>query len=401
MNRIIRGVLPVAVLAAGVGAAVVLMKTGPKTKKAPSKVEATLVEIMQAESSRKAVDVRGMGTIVAARSVTLKSEVPGRVVWLHPNLVQGGRFNRNDLLFKIDDRDFVLAVEQQTSNVQRARVELAQERGRGRVAEREWKLLGSSAPSTAEGKALALREPQLQSAIAALASAQSGLEIAKLNVQRTKVRAPFSAFVQSEQIEMGQLVDKATVLGTLVGTDEFWAQVSLPVAELKWVQQPDASGTGGSTATVYQRLAGGGTIEREARVVRLAGDLDPKGRMARLVVAIKSPMDGPDDQLPLLLGAYVEVAIHGKNVDDVIVLPRRAVRSGDIVWVMNTEDRLEIRPVQVVFRGEREVYLDRGINEGERVILSRLSTPVEGMALRLPTTRGAEGTIEPQVVVEQ
>ena len=398
MKRALLTLLPVVVLLAGIATAVAFIKTAPKTQKKAAKAEITLVDVVVAERSRRSVDVDGMGTVVAARAVAIKSEVAGRVMWVSPNLVPGGRLKQNDLLFRIDDRDYKLAVEQQSSQVQRARFELAQEQGRVRVADREWKLLGDSAPTTPEGESLARRVPQLKSAQASLSSAESGLSLAKLNVKRTKVRAPFNAFVQSEQVEVGQLVDRQANLGNLVGTDEFWVQVSLPVSDLRWVSQPDGRGRGGSKATVVQTLTGGEVIEREGRVMRLVGDLDPKGRMARLVVAVKNPMDGPEGQLPLLLGAYVQVRIHGKKLDQVVVLPRRAVHAGDEVWVMTEDDTLGLKKANVIVRGPNEVYVKGGVETGDRIVVSRLITPVEGMPLRLPnaeeerTAAAPEGT---------
>ena len=400
MNKVIRALLPVLVVAAGAAVAMAFIKTAPKTPKAPAKVEATLVEVIEAEQRSESVDVEGQGSVVAARSVVVKAEVAGRVVWLSPNFVPGGRLKANDLLFKIDDRDYALAVEQQSSNLQRARFELAQEKGRVRVAEKEWKLLGESASTTPEGTALALREPQLKSVQAALASAESSLAIAKLNVQRTKVRAPFNAFVKDESLEVGQLVDRQGVLGTIVGTDEFWVEVSLPVSDLRWVQQPDSRGRGGSAATIIQTLPDGTTMTRPGRLVRLAGDLDPKGRMARLIVSVSNPMDTKSGELPLLLGAYVQVGIHGKTIDNVVVLPRRAVHTDDQVWVMGNDDKLEIRTAKIVFRGQEQVYVNGGIEAGERVITSRIATPVAGMALRLPGAAQPESTPTPEAEAE-
>ena len=333
MKRIIALLVPpLAVLILGFAVAAFFVLTAPKTGKAPGETEVTLVEVVDAVAVDRTVDVYGQGTVIAARVVVLKSEVTGRVKWVNPNLVPGGQIKKGDMLFRIDDRDYRLGVEQQAANVQRARFELAQERGRGRVAEREWKVMGDSAPSTPDGKALALRLPQLKSAKAALASAESGLAMAKLNVERTRVRAPFDAFVQTEEIEVAQLVDRQTVLGTLVGTEAFWVQVSLPVSDLRWIERPDDQGQGGSEVTLRQKLTSGEDLLRTGRVLRLAGDLDPQGRMARLIVSVENPMDGQQGQPPLLLGAYVQVEVHGKTLQNIVALPRRAVRTNDEVW---------------------------------------------------------------------
>lgn len=384
MNKVAQFLIAIVVVGAGVGIAAVLVATAPETKKAPASIEATLVNVIRAEAVDQAVEIAGQGTIVAARSVQLKSEVPGRIVWVSPNLVTGGRVKASELLFKIEDRDYELEVDQRRADVQRAQFELAEEQGRRRVAEKEWKLLGTDAPSTAEGKALALREPQLKAKLAALASAKSGLAMARLKVERTRTVAPFNAFVRREDVDVGQLVERQTDLGALIGTDEFWVEVNVPVADLEWVIKPDAEGEDGAKARVQQALKDGKRIEREGRVIRLAGELDPRGRMARLIVSVKDPMDPPPGQLPLLLGAYVEVMISGATLEQVVVLPRRALRPSDQLWIMNETDQLEIRTAKVAYRGRDRVYVSEGVAPGERVVLSRLATPVAKMPLRTP-----------------
>src|SRR5690606_11471235 len=133
------------------------------------------------------------GTVVPARSVALSAEVGGRVTWMTPDLVPGGRIAANKPLLQIDARDYKLAVEQQYAAVDRARTELELERGRRKIAEREWELLGKG--SGGDGN-LALREPQMRTAEVAVKAAESGLERARLAVGRTKISLPFNALVQ-------------------------------------------------------------------------------------------------------------------------------------------------------------------------------------------------------------
>jgi len=386
MRKVLRVILPVLVLAVGIAAAVTLIRTRPRAARTPPRVAATLVEVITASKGSEQVIIGAMGTVVPAKSVVVQPQVTGRIVEQNPKLLPGGLLKKDEVIARIDPRDYELAVEQQKAAVQRATFELKVEEGRQVVAKREWNLLESGLTESEAGRTLALREPQLQTAKAALAAARSGLEQATLSLERTTIRAPFNALVKEESIDLGQLVAPQTRLATLVGTDEYWVQVSIPMDRLQWIAIPGINGDAGATAKVLHAVGPELAVERAGRVVRLLGDLDPVGRMARVLVTVGDPLglgaDSNDGAIPLLIGAYVRVLIEGPVLDDVVAVPRRALREGDRIWVMNADDKLEIREANIVWRRENDVLLRDSVDEGERIIVSSIATPVPGLGLR-------------------
>ena len=383
-----RFALPVLAPAAGAGGAYWMLQTPKRAERARPEPLPPLVEVMEVQPSRQVTKVLAMGTVMPAQSVVLQAEVTGRVMGHSPELVPGGVVKKGEVLVRLDAREHQLAVEQQQAAVERAEFELAVEEGRRRIAEKEWSLVGDGAPAGGEGRALALREPHIKAARAAVLSAKSGLDRAQLSVARSTIVAPFSALVREETVEVGQLVTPQTQLAALVGTDQFWVQVSVPVAELDRIQLPSRGGDG-AKAWVAHDAGGTQAHEREGRVVRLLGEVDPRGKMARLLVAVDDPLalrPEAEGSAPLLLGSYVEVSIEGRALDGIFVLPRSAVREGDRAWLVNADGKLEIRGVEVAWRDRGAVYVTRGLGAGDRVITSRLSTPVEGMALRTAGT---------------
>ena len=157
-----------------------------------------LVEVIEVQPRTHAVTVTANGTVMPARQITLNPEVSGRVAWISDKLLPGGRIQAGEQIARIDARDYQLAVNQQFAQVDRAQTELELERSRKQIAEREWEMLGGSKPT--EGESLALRDPQLRTAEAALKSARSGLDRAKLAVAKTVLRAPFNVMVQSKSV---------------------------------------------------------------------------------------------------------------------------------------------------------------------------------------------------------
>jgi RND family efflux transporter MFP subunit len=395
----VRAGIPVVVVLVGLIVFLALVKSRPEALRIPQEDRATLVEVMVLASSPQTTRIQAQGTVIPARQLHLLPQVSGRVTFKNDRLVPGGQVRQGDVLVRIDARDYELAVRQQRSTLQRAEVELEIERGRAKVAEREYALSQANASMPAgEGDGpnpLVLRKPQLQAAEAGLLAARSGLEQAELALERTIVRAPLNAVVQGEDVEVGQVAGPQGRLATLVGTDQFWVQASVRLDKLEWIRFPEAGAKephGGSTVRVSQ-AAGRQNSVFEGRVIRLLPDLEQAGRMARLIVAVDNPLRlgnaDAGDGLPLLLGSYVELDIEGRNLGNVIEVPRSALREGDRVFVMNAEDRLEIRSLEVLWRSSDSVLAQSGVRAGERLITSRIGTPTEGMPLRVATRSAA------------
>ncbi len=395
--------LPILILGAAV-AGIALMMANPVT---PDRLEVSEllvpVEVTEIVHTSEQVVVEAQGTVTAAQQVQVRPEVAGRIVKLSPSLVPGGRFAAGETIATVDDRDYRAQLAARQEAVIRAQVALRQERASQAVAEEEWQRLeasisgGEANPVSDEAdRDLVLRIPQIEQAEAAVAAAEGALAKAELDLERCTVTAPFAALVLREQVDLGQVVNPQTEVATLAGTDAYWVQVSLPLAHLAWIEVPGRGARLGSPATVVQR-AGSVEIRRQGRIERLLGDVDPAGRMARLLIVIDDPLnlrhrqEGSD--LPLLIGSYVTVEIHGRTIQDAIVIPRRALREVHMegengaregLWIMNGDDRLAIRETEVVWRTEKTVIVADGLGDGERLITSALATPIEGMKLKAP-----------------
>jgi RND family efflux transporter MFP subunit len=382
----LKGLLVLLIIAVGVGVLLALksMKPEPERKEPPD--PSIVVQVVKPEQGAAPVTIQAMGTVIPARKVEVFPEVGGRIVKQSDELVPGGRIPKGKMIVRIDPRDYNLALAQQSAAVTKAQMDLATEKARKEVAEREWALIADEVQPSEEGKKLALREVQLETAEASLKSAKSGLSKARLARSRTTIRAPFNVLVTEEFVDRGQLVGPATRIATLVDADVFWVRVSVPVDRLPWIALPDARGDGGSLATITQRVADGVEVVRQGRVVKLLADLEPQGKMARLLVEVEDPLgtDGAEggQQLPLLLGAYVNVDISGPELTDVIALPRRALRDNGQIWLKNG-NQLQIRDVDVIWSTADKVFVRGELSAQDDIVISRIAAPVEGMPLRI------------------
>ena len=402
MNAIIKVFAPILVVGAGIATLVALNKTKPEAKQKPVDERGELVEIEELRRTNERVEVVARGVVVPARQVILSSEVGGRVIQMNESLVPGGLLVAGETALRVDARDYRLALEQQYAAVNRAETELEIEKSRKSVAEREWEKFGSKRGGTASP--LATREPQLKSAEVAVKSARSGVKQARLRVNRTTVKAPFNGIVQVRNVEMGQVVAPGTPVATLVGIDAYWVQVSVRISQLSSFAIPGIGGSEtGAEAEVRQRV-GDEIHVRKGKVVRLLGDVDPAGRMARILVEIPNPLNtkgsvitgrdekpSPSATIPLLLNTYVEVGITARELDGVFSVPRSAIHDGNKAYVMSADSKLEIRDVNILWREPAVVLVGEGLKEGDKLIVSQVAAPVAGMTLRLV---GSEKAVE-------
>jgi RND family efflux transporter MFP subunit len=389
--------LPLAVIAAGAFVALWLMETGPQAKPRPNVRNATLVAVRAVDYSPQQTVITGMGTVAAVCNVDLKPQVSGEIIELNPNLVPGGHFRKGQTLLKIDPTDYRLTVRELATDVAKAESDLQLEQGNQLVAQKEYQLLGETVSDVEE--ALMLRRPQLENLRATLEAARAKLDRARVDLGRTEIKAPFNAVVQSRAVSVGTRASDATVLATLVDTDAYWVEVSVPVSQLRWIKIPQTDGDPGALVKITDSAAWGDGVSRQGRVIRLKSGLEEQGRMAQLLVRVEDPLSlkpGSAGKPRMLMGSYVRVEIQGQAVASAAAIQREFIRNGNSVWVMTPEGNLAIRPVEIAFRGAEQLLVTGGITSGEQLIITDIAAPVEGMSLRtVDDTAGQTATREP------
>lgn len=359
------------------------MRTSPRAERKRPLRQAKLVHVTPVRSDRCRTVVTAMGTVIPAQQVRLRPQVSGKVVNISDELIPGGTVSEGVKLVEIESRDYAIAVKQRESDVTRALRDLKVEQGNQEVARQEYKLLDEVI--TEQDRELVLRQPQLASALAALESARASLEKAQLDLARCEITAPFNAVVHDKHVDPGATVSLNSDLVTLTGTDEAWVEVMVPVGQLKWLVIPRDNGDSGSAVKILSPSVWGPDAFRFGRVVRLHGELETQGRMAKLVVVVEDPfcLEAENKDKPqLLMGSYVRAEIEGVELDSVFPVDRAYLRDNEEVWIMDEDKQLEIRPVEVEFRDPETVYVSDGLAEGELLVTTDIAAPVAGMSLR-------------------
>ena len=315
--------------------------------------------------------IASQGVIAPESALTLLSELNSKVDWISSRMETGSSFTKGDTLLILDKRDYELALIMAESNILNAEVNLEREKAESDLASKEWKRVGAGA-----GSDLALRKPQLAQAKATLAAAQATLERAQRNLKRTVFIAPFDGRVRTKNVDPGATIFPGTALGNIYATESF--EVRLPIAD----QDVPFTGLDFNGRQIPEdkqldvELSLGNSILK-GKVVRAEAEVDPMTRMLSIVARIdKTPSVSSSN--PIAVGQFVEAIIYGIEIPDVVVIPRTAVRDGG-VWVVDTSMILYHRPVEVLRYENEFALIDEGIETGDRLLTSRLSSLVNGL----------------------
>lgn len=377
---------------AGVGALLIVLifNTEPTAQREGAvRQSASLVDVTRPEAGSFRPTIEAMGTVRPAREITLAARVEGQIVDMADAFVPGGFIEAGQRLLKIDEADYRVALQQAEGALEQAIAELEIERGERAAAEAEYRQFDRELPP--ERRALVLREPQGRAARARVEAARADLRAAELDLERTRVEAPFDAHVVSRAVNLGSQVSPGASLGRLVGVDRYWIEATVPVSRLPWIDVPEGDEPG-ARVRVRNRNAWPEGVHREGEVLRVIGELEGETRLARILVEVDDPLarDVSGDKPRLMLGEYVTSQIQGRELSDVVRIEREYVRENDTVWLM-VDGRLVIRSVSIVFQDGAYAYIDAGLSGDDRVVTTRLATVKEGLRLRVEDERTGDG----------
>ena len=268
--------------------------------------------------------------VVDARTVTsIVPQVAGRVVEVSPSFRPGATVAGGEVLFAIDPSDYELAVDRTLAEIEIARSELARLEAEG-AAEREvWERSYPNRPIPD----LIARVPQIAAAKARIHSGEAARAAAKLNLERTVVRAPADARILETQLDVGQVVSSNAPVGSMFSMASLEISVPVSADELRRIGPVE-----GRRALIV--LPTGSTVEGE--VVRKAASLDERTRLATLFVASENTSE-------LTIGEFVSIEIDGMATENAYRLPPAALTSRDQLWVVE-DDQLVERRVEILGR---------------------------------------------------
>ncbi len=363
-----RYLLIASIFAVAIGGSVMLSQMKPPPEKKESASVDLLVDVLPLTTETVSFEVQSQGTVRPRTETVLSAEVSGAIISISPEFIPGGVFARDEVLMRIDPTNYLVAVDQAKALLAQRQIEYD---GALKLREQGYRA-----------------EAELASAKAALASAKAELVRAQRNLERTYIRLPYAGMVRTKETDLGEYVNVGSRLGVAFATD--YAEIRLPLtdADLAFVELPtvaDAAGnTSGPTVTLSATQRG---QERtwEGRIVRSEGVVDENTRVTYAVARIEDPYQlqtQGDGVAPLPMGTFVSARIQGATVDAVMRVPRSALRGNGQLVIVDAENRLEIRNVRKLRADAEYAYLIGGVEPGERISLTVIENPINGMRVR-------------------
>lgn len=385
--KIIKIISPFLFLLVGIGIAALLILSKRPLEPTPPEERNVPVDVITPNVVNYRYVIESHGTVQPVKSITLSPQVQGRVEWINPKLVKGRQIIKGDELLRINSKDFELVIKKAEASVSQARAALLIEESQGEIAKRDWEELGNNQKASP----LVLREPQLNEARARLQAAQADLEQAKLNLSRCLVSAPFNGVVDQKLIDVGQFIRSGEPIAQIYGSDVYEIRIPIPLGDLKYLPLTIGHAPGSDEVNQIEiQLIGdiaSSQKEWKAKVVSLEADITPATRMATLVVEYQNPL-GENQITPLPKGLFVRAMIHGLTENEVLVLPRIALRSSDRLYVVDSVGKLQVRRVDVLQSKINDVVVRADIETGDSIVTSVLGVFVPGQSASIMSKNG-------------
>lgn len=373
-------VLPIAAIGLALGGAAILVATSSNVEGTPRPRSLRAVRVAPVHTRRLTLSIRSQGTVSPRTESELIPEISGRVVWTSPSLVSGGYFDQDQPLLRIASEDPAATLEHARAGLERARGE---DEHAGQALRRQQNLSERHVVSEAE---LSDARRAARVAAADLREARVSVEEAERDLRRTEIRAPFTGRVREVRVGVGigQFMNRGQAYATLYATDS--VEVRLPVADAQlaylalpiWERHsipPDQL----PRVTLSARFAGRDRTW-SGRIVRTEGEIDTKSRLVHVVARISNATD--DQGIALPVGLFVQAEIAGRAAEHVAVIPRAALQAPGRVFVIDSQDRLRFRDVDVLrLEGDRAL-IRSGLVDGERVCVSPVQAAIDGMQVR-------------------
>ena len=381
--RLLKALLPLIVIGVAGLVAVTMIRSRPEVETQAPTVAPPGVRAHSVSLETVRISVRSQGTVRPRTETQLVPEIAGRITSVSPSFVEGGFFEEGDVLLRLDRFDYEQAVVSARSQLAQSRLRLAQEEAEAEVAQREWDTLGRGDP-----RELTLRVPQLEDARASVAAAEANVERAQRDLERADVTAPYSGRVRTKNVDVGQFVTVGSPIATVYAVDVAEVGLALPDGELAYLDLPlayrGAADQVGPRVVLSTTFAGA-SYEWGGRVVRTESEIDPVSRMVQVVAEVQDPYAAGSDprRPPLAVGMYVDAEIEGRAFRDIAVVPRAALRGRTQVLVIDPENRVRFREVGILRTTTESVFVNSGLSAGERVAVSAIDSPTEGMLVQV------------------
>lgn len=357
--------------------------------RSPHKGPKFTVEILDIKARPFQIKIDSFGVVKPRTQTRMFPQVSGKVIKISDNFREGGFFEKGDPLIEVDHRDYETQLKVSEADYQSAIQQLEEEKARVKQAIDDWKRLGKSS----KAPALVLRKPQLAAAKSRVAAAEAKLSQAKLNLQRTFIKAPYAGRVLTKSVDIGQFITPATALGEIYAIDYVEIRLPLPETALPFIDLPensrDHSVKGSFQQVEFTSELGGIKQKWQGKIVRTEGAIDANTHQLYVIAQINDPYASSDPHvIPLKIGQYLEARIDGKNLQNAIVIPEKAVYQQQYVYLYK-KGTVQKTTIDIAWSGEGQVVVKSGLASGDKLVTTLLGQIISGTRVKLKNNKDA------------
>lgn len=365
-----------------------LLTASPEVKRGkPAQVNKVSVEVTTLRAAPFQIDVASYGRVKPRIQSTLQAQASGQITQISEQFREGGFFAKGQVLIKLDNRDHLAEVQSATANLLTAQQALQEEQARGEQAKIDWQRLGDGA----KANDLVLRKPQLAAAKAKVMSMQALLDKAKLNLERTTIKAPFAGRVLKKYVDVGQVVNNSTQLADIYATDS--VEIRLPIAnqDLAFITLPEHYQPDHAQQTMPKRTETAVTFYAnltgeqswQGKLVRTEGAIDETAQQLYVIGEITNPYQrSQNNRYPIKIGQYVQATIQGKTINNALVIPNETIYQGTYVYVVEN-GHLQRKNITVAWQNSSYSLIKSGLKAGETLVLTPLGQVSSGTPVRI------------------
>jgi len=380
-----RVLMPIGILGACVLIAFILVRNPTVVEETAPEIQPVAVRVAEVSLTTVQLTVEAQGKVQAAQQASVSAAVAGPVAWISPVMEAGGYAAVGEVLLRIDPSDYETALARSRATLEQARAEADHASNElNRLTELAERRLASDSQ---------LQDTRRQANVAAarLADAEAGYQQAELDLRRTEITAPFNAIVESRDVELGQYVNRAQAVAVLYGADIVEVRVPLAIQQLGFldislIQRGELSPEMAPDVTIKGNYAGR-EYHWAGKMVRTEASIDPNSNTVQSIIRVEQQSSdsshGRDkERVPLPIGLYVQAEIAGRTLDDIIAVPRSVVRNNNQVLVVDQENKMYFREVEIFRLEEDRVLISGGLLPGEVICISPIQAVVNGMLVQ-------------------
>lgn len=380
--------VPILILMGSITIAWIMISARPKASQVSVEQPTLLVNSFVVQPQDLKVEISVSGTVEPHTETLLVSEVPGRIIEVSEHFLNGGFFRKGEVVLRIDPRNHRAELKRAEASLVRARTQLAQETSLSKYERGDFEKLKALNLNIAESSSLSFRKAQLTKAEADVVAAEAQVIRATGDLERTEIRMPYDGLIRNKKADLGQYVSPGTPLLQVFAVDYVEVRLPLSPPQVKKIDLPQYYSTLNSSKSNRIPVSVS-VVDSEqtwsAELVRTEAVLDPNTRTLFAVARVQDPygLMANNNSEPLRIGTFVDVAIPGTMLKQVYRVERHMLKPGNIIWIIDREQRIRSRIVDVSYADAVYAYISSGLSPGDQICITPIENPLPGTLVRI------------------